>query len=64
MRELEDLYSNTNGRGNDASGGLAGGRTPLGPDPKSQFADFVARHLDMKVRKSAFLSAGILSLLT
>ncbi len=34
MRKFEGLYSNSSWRGIGASGGLAGGRTPLSPDPR------------------------------
>ena len=43
------------------SGGLAGGRAPLGPDPTNQV---LPRMLSRKVLKAAALSAGILSALT
>ena len=49
-----------------SSGGFFGGRTPLGPDPRSQ-ADFFAvssRHFFIKVRKSTRLSLGIFSFVT
>ena len=53
-------------KGKGRSGGFAGGRMPLGPDPRSQ-ADFFAvssLHFFMKVRKSARLSLGMFSLMT
>ena len=53
-------------KGKGRSGGFAGGRTLLGPDPRSQ-ADFFAvssRHFFIKVRKSARLSLGIFSFVT
>ena len=43
------------------SGGLAGGRAPLGPDPTNQM---LPRMLSRKVLKAAALSAGMSSALT
>jgi hypothetical protein len=55
-----DLVRESKPKGGQMSGGFDGGRTPLGPDPESQSLFFAAlRHFDMKVRKSAFLSARI-----
>ncbi len=58
---MPELASNPKGSG--MSGSFFGGRMPLGPDLSCQLLVFAAsRHFFIKVRKPAFLSAGILSL--
>jgi hypothetical protein len=60
-----DLVRESKPKGSQMLGGFGGGRTLLGPDPESQSLFFAAsRHFDRKVRKSAFLSAGIFCLET
>ncbi len=49
----------------ECQAGFFGGRMLLGPDPSCQLLVFAAlQHFFIKVRKPAFLSAGILSLVT
>ncbi len=63
MLGMSKLASNSKGGG--MSGGFFGGRMLLGPNPSCQLLIFAAsQHFFIKARKPAFLSAGILSLVT
>ena len=69
MSGTEDLRFGSKPKGSGGSGGLFGGRTPLGSDPRSQFffvdaSSRQVRHFFMKARKLALLSEGILSFVT